>query len=282
MDIRDIAPGLTRDPAGYWSTREETATSYPAGGNEFCLSVESSSFWFAHRNRVIEAAVRRYPPADGPIFDVGAGNGFVTAALQQAGFPAVAIEPNRAGTLNAVARGVTDVVCGTLPSEAFRRNTAGAIGLFDVIEHVEDDRALLNSLRPYLKTGGRLYITTPAYQWLWSGNDVRSGHYRRYTTSRLAELAAECRYRVDYVTYFFWFLPPAVYLFRTLRSDRFATGCEMPGHDVTARTRSQHSAGGSVLRRLAERGLAFEARRAARGASIPFGGSCLMVASVLD
>src|SRR6266568_177231 len=143
MTIDEIAPGLLRDPAGYRIASEEVPTSYPIDGNEACLPVEEESFWFAHRNRAILAALRRFPPADGPIFDLGAGNGYVAAALERAGFPVIAIEPNRAGAANAVARHVTNVVCGGLPSTAFRPATAGAIGLFDVLEHVEDDRAFL-------------------------------------------------------------------------------------------------------------------------------------------
>src|SRR5258706_8348496 len=178
MDLYDIAPGLSLDPAGYWLAPEQVRISYPADGNDNCLTMEEASFWFTHRNRAITAAVRRHPPADGPIFDVGAGNGYVSAALEAAGFPTIAIEPNRAGARNAVSRHVSHVVCGSLPSSAFRAGTAGAIGLFDVLEHIDADRDYLRSLRPYLKTGGRLYLTTPAFSWLWSENDVRAGHFR--------------------------------------------------------------------------------------------------------
>jgi SAM-dependent methyltransferase len=186
VDIDDIATGLRRDAAGYWIAPETVRVSYPAGGHEDCLAMEEESFWFAHRNRAIVALLRRFPPAGGPVFDIGAGNGYVTAALERAGFETVAIEPSRAGAANAAAR-VGNVVCGSLPSAAFRPASAGAIGLFDVIEHIEDDRAFLRSLAPYLKSGGRLYATVPAFPWLWSSNDVRSGHHRRYTRRTLRE-----------------------------------------------------------------------------------------------
>jgi SAM-dependent methyltransferase len=275
--MQTIAPGLTRHPAGYWTAPEETIPSYPSDGNEFCLSIEEKSFWFSHRNQMIAAAVRRYPPAAGPIFDVGAGNGYVAAMLQRSGFPTVAIEPNESGALNSISRGLPYVVRGSLPSTAFQPKTAGAIGLFDVLEHIEHDHHFLSQQRPYLKPGGRLYLTTPAYQWLWSGHDVRSGHYRRYSIEHLNDVVSAAGYRVAYATYMFWFLPPAVYTLRTLRSSGRATA-----PSVTSRSRSQHSAGGAILRRLAERCLAFEVRRVDRGATIPFGGSCLLVASVAE
>lgn len=49
-----------------------TRISYPEGGHAVCREVEDSSFWFAHRNRCIVAAVERMPPC-GPILDIGGG-----------------------------------------------------------------------------------------------------------------------------------------------------------------------------------------------------------------
>lgn len=271
VDLHEIAPGLRLDPAGYWVAPENVATSYPADGNDNCLSMEESSFWFSHRNRVVTAAVRRFPPGNGPIFDVGAGNGYVSAALGQEGFPTVAIEPNRAGAANAVARNVSHVVCGGLPSAAFRERTAGGLGVFDVIEHVEDDRRFLRELRPYLVNGGRLYVTTPAFPALWSENDERAGHFRRYTIRTLSDAVTAAGYEVEYATYFFWLLPLPILLFRTLRSKaRIARGARS--------SRREHALGGRAVRGLADLAFRFEIGRIQRGASIPFGGSCLLVA----
>ena len=55
------------------------AISYPEEGNEACFQIEDQSFWFRHRNHCIQELVRKFPPnGKGPIFDVGAGNGFLT------------------------------------------------------------------------------------------------------------------------------------------------------------------------------------------------------------
>jgi SAM-dependent methyltransferase len=270
LDIREVAPGLTLDPAGYWLAQETMRPSYPAGGNHFCFGMEEESFWFAHRNRAIVAAVRRHPPASGPIFDVGAGNGFVAAALERAGFPTIAIEPDRDGAAKAVGRGLTGVVCGSLAASVFREQTAGAIGLFDVVEHVEDDRGFLASLRPFLRERGRLYVTTPAYRWLWSENDARSGHFRRYTMTTLDRALRAAGYRVEYETYLFWALPLPILLFRTIRARDGSSA---------SRSRLQHKAGSATLRRAIEACFAFETRCIARGLTVPFGGSCLVVAT---
>jgi SAM-dependent methyltransferase len=270
MDIRELAPGLTVAPEGYWLMADGPTPSYPETGHGFCLAVEENSFWFAHRSRAITAAVRRYPPPPGPILDVGAGNGFVSAAIEQAGFPTVAVEPSRTGAQNALDRGLAHVVCGTLPSPAFRPRIAGAIGLFDVIEHIEDDVRFLSSLRPYLAEKGRLYVTVPAYQWLWSANDVRSGHFRRYTRRSLSRVLEAAGYRMEYATYIFWALPVPILLCRTVRGSATVSD---------ARVRSQHRAGGVTFRRLIAACFSFEVGLISRGVSMPFGGSCLAVAS---
>lgn len=271
MNLQKIAPGLTKHNDGYWLAPEDFETSYPADRSDFCLSIEEDSFWFAHRNRAITAAVTRHPPVDGPLFDVGGGNGLVTAALQKAGFPAITIEPSPAGAANAVRRGIADVICGSLPSSAILEKTAGAIGLFDVIEHVSDDVGFLRALQPYLRDGAPLYLTVPAYRWLWSANDVSAGHYRRYTRRSLQRVLESAGYRVEYSTYIFWALPLPVLLLRTLR------GGKSPDD---ARSRSQHRAGGTSVRRILQACVSFEIGRIARGKSTPFGGTCLAVASV--
>ena len=276
MNLSELAPGLRRHEEGFWVTPDGVSTSYPEDGNDFCFALEDQSLWFAHRNSVITAAVQRYESPGALIFDVGAGNGCVSSALQRAGFRTVAIEPNRSGASNAVKRGLESVICGHLPSPAFLNGTADAIGLFDVVEHIETDQAYLESLRPYLKPGGRLYVTVPAYPWLWSSNDVLGGHYRRYTRSSIRNVIESAGYRVDYGSYFFAFLPLPIFLLRSLpsriRSKEAEDWNRSPAH---------HGVLSSRARRLGQRVMAFEGRRRARGKSIPFGASCLIVAQRL-
>jgi SAM-dependent methyltransferase len=268
MLLKEIAPGVIADPGGYWVADGDSEGRYPEGGSEFCAGVEDCSFWFAHRNRVISILVRRYPP-DGALLDVGAGNGFVTQALSAAGFSTVAIEPSAEGVRHAVARGVPYVVRGVLPSPAFAERSAGGIGLFDVIEHTPDDRHFLESLRPYLKEGGFLYLTVPAHSWLWSREDVAAGHYRRYTMRAVRRVIESAGYELVYGTYIFWWLPFPVLLFRKIGDLFRGREYETPS--------GAHSAGSAWTRRVLQATLAPELAAVRRGIRIPFGGSILAV-----
>ena len=62
------------------------------------------------------------------------------------------------------------------------------IGAFDVIEHIDDDRAALASIATKLKPGGKFVMTVPAHQWMWSAHDVVNHHKRRYSKAALKAL----------------------------------------------------------------------------------------------
>ena len=120
-------------------------------------------------------------------FDIGGGNGYVSKGLEDQGVSTVLVEPGIQGCLNAKAKGLSTVVCSTLENAGFQNNTLPAAGLFDVVEHIENDVAFLSSVNQYLVSGGKLYITVPAYNALWSAEDTDAGHYRRYTLDSMGK-----------------------------------------------------------------------------------------------
>ncbi len=58
----------------------------------------------------------------------------------------------------------------------------------DVIEHTENDEAVLANIFKILEPGGRLVLTVPAMPSLYGPKDVELGHYRRYTKRGLKDL----------------------------------------------------------------------------------------------
>jgi len=79
FDLTAAYPGLQLGEDGIFYTGEVGEISYPEEENEACFALEDESFWFRHRNDCIRELVRKFPPnGKGPIFDVGAGNGFLT------------------------------------------------------------------------------------------------------------------------------------------------------------------------------------------------------------
>ena len=74
-------------------------------------------------------------------------------------------------------------------------SAASLVLLMDVLEHVEDDHAMLHELARHPSVTGRtrLLITVPAYAGLFCSHDRFLGHYRRYSRSDFQGLMAESR-----------------------------------------------------------------------------------------
>jgi SAM-dependent methyltransferase len=79
---------------------------------------------------------------------------------------------------------------------------------FDVIEHVDEDEAILRETYRVTRSGGILAITTPAFQWLWSHNDVLNGHKHRYTPQELRGRVERAGFRVRRLTFGFFLVFP--------------------------------------------------------------------------
>ncbi len=246
--------------------------AYPEDGYDACFAVEDRSFWFAHRNRAIDALLSRWP-APGRFADVGGGNGAVAAYLQMRGRDVVVVEPGAPGCANARTRGVTHVIQSTLgqalESGTIAAASLGGVGAFDVLEHIADAAAFLADARGALAPGGRLYLSVPAFNALWSQADDEAEHVRRYTRRTLARSVADAGFQVEFTSYLFAFLMPAVAILRALP---YRLGLRRRSSLATAS--DDHSAPPFVSRLLVR-----EIDMLARGKSVPFGGSVILVAT---
>ncbi len=246
--------------------------SFPEDGHANCLELEDNSFWFRHRNQVIIEMMRQHPPS-GPVYDVGGGNGYVSLGIQNAGFKVVLVEPGPEGIKNARARGITSIVPATLDQTALQDHSLDAIGIFDVLEHIEDEAKFLSQIHHKLRRGGKLYISAPAYPWLWSYEDKVAGHFRRYTLSSLTDVLRRQGFAIKYSTYFFSFLPLPIYLSRTL-----PTELGLKRNSTLEYHKKQHSDRPSLATPLLNSIMNWELSRIKNGSKIPFGGSCLVSA----
>jgi SAM-dependent methyltransferase len=277
VDLTSISKRLTRGESGIW-TPAPTAQgasapiSFPEAGYNACFELEDSSFWFAHRNEVISTALAQHR-FEGPFLDVGGGNGAVSRRLDADGLETVMLEPGPEGATNARTRGLQIVVCTTLDEAGFEPASFGGAGLFDVIEHVEDDEGLLRSVRRVLRPGGVLAVTVPAYEWLWSTEDEVAGHHRRYTRRRLRRVLERASFDVRYATYFFAPLTVPIFFARSMR---YRLG-RRSSEEVWSASEGQHKPN-AAARKAVELLLAPELRRIRAGRLIPFGTSCLAIA----
>ncbi len=208
---------LERSPRGYLEAAGEGEASYPEDGNEVFFALEERSFWFRHRNAVLLALVERFSPG-GAIWDVGGGNGFQAWALERAGFKSVLVEPGARGCANAISRGTPVVLRAQLQELGLRDGQIGAASFFDVLEHLEHPDPLLREAARALEPGGRVYVTVPAYELLWSEADDYAEHKTRYTAKRLRRLFGRAGLEVEYLSYYFQALALPIFALRTVPS----------------------------------------------------------------
>lgn len=274
VNVESLSDALRLDAeTGIWRTGAAAAgyLSYPADQNAACFRIEDGSFWFTHRNRCIVTAARRFPP-DGFILDVGGGNGVVAQALIDAGYETALLEPGVVGARNAKAgRRLPTVINATITEAAIRAGSVPNVGLFDVLEHIEDDQSFVRQLCEILRPGGLMYVTVPAFNWLWSMSDVDAMHYRRYTRRSFTNVLAGS-FEVLYSTYLFERLVPLSMLVRALPY-RVGLARPRPEHAYER----EHGVGRKWLVDLFGSILGHEVAAVAAGKSLVVGSTLLMV-----
>lgn len=268
--VPDLALDLR--PPGIWFSRSRATVSYPDDGNALCRQIEERSFWFRHRNRCIVSLVHRFSTG-GDFLDIGGGNGFVAKGLADSGVSCTLLEPGLEGALAAHERGIVRVICAGLEDVAFRQGSFAAAGMFDVLEHIEDDVGALRQVHHLLEPGGKIYISVPAHQALFSSEDIEAGHFRRYSRKSLTKALSAAGFRTSFCSYLFAPLPLPVLLFRVLPGK---LGLRK-GRDAQ-RDEAEHVPGGFASRAI-DQMLDAEFRRLDSGRPIQMGTSCLCVAT---
>jgi len=166
--------------------------------------LDQRHWWYRARREVLAALIRRKapPPKGARLLEIGCGTGHNLAMLSEFG-EVDALE------LDAIARAVAEkrlgrpVMGAPLPElRGVPEHHYDLVAALDVIEHIDDDRAALASIARRLKPGGRLVITVPAHQWMWSAHDDVNHHQRRYSKRALNALIGGSPLKLEAIGYF--------------------------------------------------------------------------------
>lgn len=179
---------------------------------------EDSHWWFASRTRALNAVIRPLLPQkpDFRLLDVGCGAGNMIHHLSEYGqVKGLEIDPRPVKM--ALERGYDVEQFDVTKPMPFDEGTFDAVTALDVIEHNEDDMAILADAYRVLKPGGHIIITVPAFMWLWSHNDDINAHIRRYTAAELRQKLTKTGFtprRVSYNNFFVFPLAAGVIMLR--------------------------------------------------------------------
>ena len=178
MDLKEER-AIGGDPAGHW--------------------------YYIAKGRAIKALLGE-KPVDA-LVDVGAGSGVFSRMLVEAGIAgrAVCVDPNYEDDW--IGRRESDRIAYV---RSLDRVEAPLVLMIDVIEHVDDDVALIADYAARAGEGTRFLISVPAFNFLWSSHDDFLEHRRRYTLAALRRAAEAAGLEVRDARYFFGMLFPAV------------------------------------------------------------------------
>lgn len=180
---------------------------------------EKSHWWYLGRRRLLELMLDHLALSDATILDAGCGTGYAGEHLRRAGtvfgLDAAPEAFCSVSPLNCVAR---------IEATPFGADTFDLIVALDLIEHLDDDLSALREMHRICKPGGHVFITVPAYRWLWSEHDEALGHRRRYTASQLRSRLRRAGFSVDRTSYFVSSVLPAAAAFRLLKRLRKSGG----------------------------------------------------------
>jgi len=185
-----------------------------AEGYRVTLAHQADHWWYRSRRelwlRQVERAARAlgHPERRLDLLDYGCAAGFDLPSLARFGAAHgadvvdIAQIDALAGSGHASDVGAFPIysVPGDLPR---LRGRFHVVTCLDVLEHVDDDVDGLRTIGALLSPGGQVVVTVPAYDWLWSGEDVISAHRRRYTRDRLLAAARAAGFEVLFSSYFF-------------------------------------------------------------------------------
>lgn len=184
---------------------------------------EDDWWWAAGRRALVASLWHRYgtPRTRPRLLEVGCGTGGLLQTLS-AWSQAYGLDISREAVGYCRERGLATVAQGSLNALPFADDTFdGVIGV-DVLEHLDDDEGALREILRICRPGGRLMVTVPAFQFLWSRRDVQLHHRRRYTRPQFAARVAEAGFDVLKATYVN--LPLFLPLLAMVKTGRLAKG----------------------------------------------------------
>ncbi len=167
--------------------------------------LETTHWWFVGKRFLVTATLDRCLAPSSirhPILDIGCGTGMIMDAMGSHGrvygldASPDAIRLSKRRELHRIVR--SDAGAG-LP---FRNEAFDAVTCLDVLEHLDDDRNLIEEIFRVLKPGGYVIITVPAFQIQWSRHDVAVHHKRRYTKQMILDRITGYPWQIHKASYF--------------------------------------------------------------------------------
>ncbi len=227
--------------------------------------IQQDHWWFRGRRKLVKSAIKPVMEKEKNWLDIGAGYGSMLEVIKEFAFNIELLEPY--DDAYEYIKGKADRVYKMDFPSGLPENIYDVVSLFDVLEHMEDDYSALKVIYDnLLKDGGILIITVPAYMWMWSSFDERSGHYRRYNRDSLTQVLEKSGFKVKRLTMFISLLFPLAVFVRFLNKAR------------AVKSESELKIPKKIINNFFTKAVYFESYLIKKGVNLPFGLSLLAIA----
>ncbi len=268
-----FAPPLREGRRVFAPELAESDEAYPEEAHWRFQELQDNSFWFRARNDLIQGLAERYFASARAFLEIGCSTGYVLSALKQALPRARVCGSEIYSAALAVAAERVGETADLFQMDARHIPFTAEFDLIaacDVLEHIADDRAVLQEMHRALAPGGGLLLTVPQHPWLWSWADELACHQRRYRSGELEEKCRQAGFSIVFTSSFVTSLLPLILLRRFLARKRDMDGLW--------KEHALPSWANGILFRC----LDWERRRIVSGGRFPWGGSRVVIARKND
>jgi len=250
---------------------------YPEEAFEFLYKIEDKNFWFRSRNVILKHLIKKYLKPNQTdtkkFMEIGCGTGYVLKGIESLGKIELTGAEIYLQGLKFAKKRLPDATFVQLDATNMPfTNEYNAIGAFDVIEHIEDDIAVIENVKKALLPNGYFFISVPQYMWMWSKTDDIAYHKRRYTRKELKTKLVNAGFKVEYIGSFVFALFPFMMISRLLSKGKKA---ETKSTDHTGELQMN-----PLLNKLFTILMKIDEVLIKIGFQLPFGGSIICVAKL--
>jgi 2-polyprenyl-3-methyl-5-hydroxy-6-metoxy-1,4-benzoquinol methylase len=164
------------------------------------IAAENSHPWYRARLIFVQGVLRFLGSSEASILDFGCGSGAALEVCKNNGFQKITgLDVSDYCVSATERRGIKARKIDTdIPT---LEELYDLIICLDVLEHLEDDLGYLKMFKSHLKENGRILVSVPAHQFLWSHHDVVNHHFRRYSKSSFRSVVDQSQLRLVDIRY---------------------------------------------------------------------------------
>lgn len=180
-------------------------------------NLEKDYWWHVGKRQITFDLIKTYVTGSKEdALDIGCGAGLAVEELGKVFNKVSGLDVSPEALSFCRKRGLNNLVLSSVDNINSPDRSFDLITAFDVLEHVDDQKALQECHR-ILRPSGIIIVTVPAYQSLWSYWDEMLGHKRRYNIKSLGTILENSGFKIIKISHSNFFILLPVLIVRTFK-----------------------------------------------------------------